>query len=269
MKRPLGTLPDIICASVLLMGHICLGQTTTPAAPAQAAPAPAPAGPVVVGEKPASDPAANMDLAFHPDSQNAPTVTKASGSAGAAGSASAVPAKTIPPKDASAAYSSPSKPYVIGSLDVLEIKVWNDANLSGMFAVGPDGLISIPLLGEIRADGLTLQELTRTVHDKLAAAVFTEDSAPEVNIQVVRVNSKKYYVLGGVNRQGEYPLVGTVTILDAFANTGGFHDFAKTTRIYVLRDGKKIPFNYKQAIQGKNMKQNIELQNGDRIVVPE
>jgi len=294
MFRLLGTLPALICASALFSASLCIGQT--------AAPPTLPAGPVVVGEKPAQDEkpapdekaapekdkpgeseaaAAAMDLAFHPDPKNLPPapvaipaskdlsskvplpVDAASTNAGV----SANPPRTLPAKDASAPYTTIGKPYVIGSLDVLDIKVWNAPNLSGFFEVGPDGMISMPLLGEIRGDGLTKEELTRVIRNLLATSVFTEP--PEVNVQVARVNSKKYYMFGGVNRPGEFPLLGPMTILDAFANAGGFHDFANKKHIYVLRCDKKIMFNFNEVSQGKHMEQNILLQNGDRIFVKE
>ncbi len=168
--------------------------------------------------------------------------------------------------DASVAFSTPSKPYVIGALDVLDIKVWNAPNLSGFSDVGSDGMISMPLIGELRADGMTKEQLTQLIRDKLAATYFTVP--PEVTVQVARVNSKKYYVHGEVNRPGEFQLLGPTTVLDAFATTGGFHDFANTKKIYILRGGKKLKFNYKEVSQGKKMEQNILIENGDHIFVP-
>ncbi|HKD08038.1 MAG TPA: polysaccharide biosynthesis/export family protein [Bryobacteraceae bacterium] len=158
-------------------------------------------------------------------------------------------------------------PYVIGALDVLDIRVWNSPNLSGIFAIGSDGLLSMPLLGQLKADGETVDSLTRLVRNRLGASVF--ECPPEVNIQVLRNNSKKYYIYGGVLRQGEFPLNGPMTVMDAFANCGGFKDFANLKKIYVLRGNQKLNFNYKEVSQGKNPAQNITLRNGDRIFVPE
>ena len=157
-------------------------------------------------------------------------------------------------------------PYVIGSLDLLDIQVWNDAKLSGYRDVRPDGVISMPLIGEIKADGLTVPQLTSVIKDKLRESVMED---PEVTIQVARINSKKYTIFGGCARQGEFPLVGPTTVLDAFANCGGFKDFANLKKIYVLRGTQRFPFNYKDVSQGKHMEQNIRLHNGDRIFVPE
>jgi polysaccharide export outer membrane protein len=170
------------------------------------------------------------------------------------------------------AENSAAKPYVIGSLDVLEIKVWQDANLSGIFDVGPDGMISMPLIGQIKADGMTQADLTRTIRGRLAGTVF--ECAPEVNVQVLKVNSKRYSMLGGILKQGEFPLVADMTVMDAFANCGGFKDFANKKKVYILRKDasglvKKIPFNYNDVSRGRNMEQDIKLQNGDKIFVPE
>jgi polysaccharide export outer membrane protein len=168
--------------------------------------------------------------------------------------------------------TSSAKAYVIGPLDVLEIKVWQDANLSGIFDVGPDGMISLPLVGQINADGITQADLTRTIRTRLAGTVF--ECAPEVNIQVLKVNSKRYSIYGGVLKTGEFPLVTDMTVMDAFANAGGFKDFANQKKIYILRKNAKGPptkidFNYKKVSQGKNADQDIKLQNGDKIFVPE
>jgi len=168
--------------------------------------------------------------------------------------------------------SASTKAYVVGSLDVLEIKVWQDANLSGIFDVGPDGMISLPLVGQIKADGMTQADLTRTIRSRLAGTVF--ECAPEVNIQVLKVNSKRYSMFGGIMKTGEFPLLTDMTVMDAFANCGGFKDFANKKKIYILRkhaDGvtEKIPFNYNDVSHGKHMELDIKLQNGDKIFVPE
>jgi len=163
------------------------------------------------------------------------------------------------------ANGKPLKTYVIGPLDVLEGKVWNNANLSNIADVRTDGLISMPLVGEVVASGLTVSELTAAIKEKLNSVIIE----PEVNIQVIRYNSKKYSIFGGCYKQGEFPLVGEVTVLDAFANCGGFKDFANLKGVYILRGGQKLKFNYKDVIKGKHMEQNIPLESGDRIVIPE
>jgi polysaccharide export outer membrane protein len=156
------------------------------------------------------------------------------------------------------------KAYVIGPLDVLFIKVWNQANLSGPFDVGPDGMISLSLIGQVRADGLTARQLEESLTLRLKEFL----NNPEVNVQVAQVHSKRYFVYGEVGRTGEFPLVQETTIMDALSNVGGFRDFANPKKIYVLRGAQKFNFNYKDVSNGKNLEQNIVLQNGDRIFVP-
>ena len=178
--------------------------------------------------------------------------------------------KTSPPDSGkpagpAAAADSSSSPYVIGPLDVLDIRVWNNPNLSNFYEVRPDGFISMPLIGETKADGLTIADLTRVLKEKLSSQI----NQPELNVQPSRINSKKIFVLGEVNRQGEMPLTGKMTVLDALSNCAGFKDFANPKKIYVLRDGKRFNFNYKDVSKGKHMEQNIVLQNGDYIFVPE
>src|SRR5579862_5158666 len=171
------------------------------------------------------------------------------------------PAKPGVPANAQAA----TKPYIIGPLDVLDVSVWNDAKLSHIYDVSPDGTISMPLIGVIKADGLTTLDLAASIKEKLLQVLNT----PEVNVQVLRNNSKKYYILGAVVRPGEFPLIGKTTVLDAFANTGGFKDFAKLKKIRILRGDHTYYFNYKDASKGRHMEQNIVLQNGDHIFVDE
>jgi polysaccharide biosynthesis/export protein len=163
------------------------------------------------------------------------------------------------------------KPYVIGPMDVLVVTVWNNANLSGPKDVGPDGMISMPLIGEVKADGLTQKQLQDAIAERLKEAKFL--NTPEVNVQVARVNSKRYFVYGEVGRTGEFPLIQETTVMDALSNVGGFRDFANPKKIYIQRvlpsgESKKFNFNYKDVSQGKHLEQNIVLENGDRIFVP-
>jgi polysaccharide export outer membrane protein len=163
------------------------------------------------------------------------------------------------------------KPYVIGPLDVLQVKVWNNPNLSGPVAVDSDGFISMSLIGEIKADGLTQRQLKEKIAEGLRDFF---NNNPEVDVTVLKVNSKRYFVYGGVGRQGEYPLVQETTVMDALSNTGGFKDFANKKKIRIQRmlpSGavQEFQFNYDEVSKGKNMKQNIVIENGDRIFVKE
>ncbi len=162
------------------------------------------------------------------------------------------------------------KPYVIGPLDVLMVKVWNNNNLSGPVDVGPDGLISMPLIGQIKADGLTAGQLEDSITKHLSEFL----NNPEVNVQVAKINSKRFFVYGGVGHPGEYPLIQPTTVMDALSNVDGFRDFANVKKIRIQRtlpsgQTQEFKFNYKDVSRGKNMEQNIQLQNGDRIFVPE
>jgi polysaccharide export outer membrane protein len=154
---------------------------------------------------------------------------------------------------------------VIGPLDVISIKVWNNPNLSSPLDVGPDGMISLPLVGQVKAEGLTKEQLKEMLAGRLKEFL----NSPEVDVQVLKVNSKRFFVYGGVGRPGEYPLIEETTVMDALSTVGGFKDFANKKKIYVLRGTQRFNFNYQEVSKGKNLAQNIQLQNGDRIFVPE
>ena len=154
--------------------------------------------------------------------------------------------------------------YKIGPLDILLIRVWREQELTGQVQVRPDGKITLNLIGEVNAAGLTPKELT----DKITEAYGEIINKPEVMVQVQSVQSRRYHITGEVNRPGTYPLVVPVRVLEALTNAGGFRDFADTKKIRILRNGKTIKFNYNDVSKGKNMEQNIEIQNGDFIVVP-
>lgn len=172
-------------------------------------------------------------------------------------------------KTAPAPAASSATDYVIGADDVLAINVWKENEISRDVAVRPDGKISLPLVGELQAAGLHPVDLQKQIADKLQSYI----SNPEVTVIVQSVKSKKINVVGEVNRPGEYMLTTSMNVLDAIALCGGFKDFAKQSKIYVLRTGPgstktRIPFNYKRVIKGKDLAENIQLQPGDTIVVP-
>jgi len=159
--------------------------------------------------------------------------------------------------------------YVIGPEDVLSINVWKDPEVSGSVPVRPDGRITVPLLGDLVASGQTPSQLAAEIRGKLKSYVLD----PEVQVIVTQVKSHSFNVVGKVTKPGAYDLAKPTTVLDAVALAGGFQDFAKLNKVYVLRkmpDGsqKMFPFNYKQVIKGRQLDQNIELQNGDTVVVP-
>ena len=159
--------------------------------------------------------------------------------------------------------------YIIGADDVLSINVWKEPEMSKTVPVRPDGMISLPLLGEMKARGLTPVQLEDQIGDALKK--FMSD--PQVTVIVNQVNSLTFNIMGQVMKPGYFPITRPLTVLDAIALCGGFRDFAKQKKIYVLRkapDGteERLKFNYKEVIKGKNMAQNIQLQPHDTLVVP-
>lgn len=183
------------------------------------------------------------------------------------------PAGTKPPADGAKLPDTPAsaagapvdpKSYVLGPEDIIAIRVWREPDLSGSYAVRPDGKISIPLINEVQAAGLTPQQLTVSLAERLTKFI----NRPEVTVSVQTVNSKKYFITGEVARTGAFPMPVPMTVLDALIGAGGFREFASTKKIYVLRGTRRFSFNYSQVIRGKHMEQNIQLENGDKIVVP-
>ncbi len=159
--------------------------------------------------------------------------------------------------------------YVIGANDILAINVWKEPDISRSVPVRSDGKISLPLVGELQAGGETPRQLEEEITKRLQSYI----SEPEVTVIVSESKSQKINIMGMVARPGAYLLTSSTTVLDAIAMAGGFKDFAKQKSIYVLRpapDGtqKRIPFNYKDVIKGKDPEQNIRLQAGDTVVVP-
>jgi polysaccharide export outer membrane protein len=157
--------------------------------------------------------------------------------------------------------------YVIGPEDMLHINVWKEPDLTETLPVRSDGKISMPLLNDVQAAGLTPSQLADSITEKLKKYL----SDPRVTVVVTGMNSQKVYVMGEVNHTGAMTLTPNMTVLQALASAG-FTQFANTKGIYVLRteNGKqtKLPFNYKQVIKGESMDQNIALKPGDTIVVP-
>jgi polysaccharide export outer membrane protein len=158
--------------------------------------------------------------------------------------------------------------YVIGSQDMLDVSVWREPDFSRTVPVRPDGKISLPLLNDMQAAGLTPSQLAAELTKSLNKFVTN----PQVTIIVTQINSQRFYILGEAARPGAYTLIPDMTILQAVSNAGGFTPYANSKKIYLLREenGKqqKLSFNYKDVIAGKRTEQNIVLKNGDTIVVP-
>jgi polysaccharide export outer membrane protein len=155
--------------------------------------------------------------------------------------------------------------YVLGANDVVSVTVYNDNTVSGMYAIGPDGRISLPLIHDFTVIGLTIPQLQQLITQKLSEYMVD----PVVNSQLIKNNSKKYTIIGGVGKPGAYPLIQETTVLDALANDGGFHEFANQKDIIIRRGTKEFHFNYRDVAKGKHLDQNITLQDGDILVVQE
>lgn len=160
--------------------------------------------------------------------------------------------------------------YRIGAEDVLEIHVWNNTVLSRTVPVRPDGKISLPLVRDVQAAGLTAVQLGNVLTKRLAAYM----SAPEVSVIVKEVHSFKVSVLGEVKKPGRYEFGSGATVLDAIATAQGLNDFASRGGIIILRrDGsavKRIPFSYKKIVSGRSdsEEENFYLRRGDIVLVP-
>lgn len=170
------------------------------------------------------------------------------------------------PTPSKAATEDPN--YVIGAQDVLDVSVWKEPDFTRTIPVRLDGKISLPLLNDVQASGLTPSQLAAEVTKSLTKFV----TSPQVTIIVTQINSKRVYLLGEVARPGAYTMLPDMTVLQALSNAGGFGQYANSKKTYVLREenGKqqKLFFNYKDVISGKRPEQNIKLKPGDTIVVP-
>jgi len=171
-----------------------------------------------------------------------------------------------PQTAASAPVPAADLSYRIGPQDILRVDVWKETEISRSVPVRPDGKISLPLLNDVQASGLTAMELANVITEGLKKFI----NNPQVTVTVSEINSRRIYVTGEVTRPGAYPLLPNMTTLQALTSGGGFTQFANIKKIYVLRteNGKQVkrPFNYKAVLDGKA--DDIPLQPGDTIVVP-
>jgi polysaccharide biosynthesis/export protein len=158
--------------------------------------------------------------------------------------------------------------YRIGPQDIVQVDVWKEPDVSRSIPVRPDGKISMPLLNDVQAEGLTAVELAASIRDGLSKYMTN----PQVTVTVTAVNSRRIYVNGEVAHQGAQTLLPNMTVLQAISAAGGLTQFAREKKIYIVRtvDGKQViyPFDYKGALSGKRPETNILLQSGDMIVVP-
>lgn len=158
--------------------------------------------------------------------------------------------------------------YRVQPGDVLSISVWREEGLEKEVLVRPDGGLSFPLVGNVQASGKSIPELQTEVADKLKR--FIPD--PSVTVAVLRLDGNKVYVIGKVNRAGEFPVTRNVDVVQALAMAGGMTPYAAVNKIHILRrsGGRQsaIPFAYGDVEKGRDLEQNIVLQAGDVVVVP-
>jgi polysaccharide export outer membrane protein len=190
------------------------------------------------------------------------------GSAVAQDPAPAQPSASVQPAEKSDTTASVAGPdYVIGPEDVLHIAVWKESDLTATLPVRPDGKISLPLLNDVQAAGLTPMQLADSLTEKLKKYV----ASPRVTVVVSSINSKRIFMVGEVGHAGPLPMLPNMTVLQALSSAG-MTQFANTKKIYVMRvqNGKqeKLPVNYRKLVKGEQMEQNYILQPGDTIVVP-
>jgi polysaccharide export outer membrane protein len=158
--------------------------------------------------------------------------------------------------------------YRIGPGDLLEISVWKEPALTKVTTVLPDGRVSFPLIGQIKAEGLTVEMLRQRIEEKLLP--FVPD--PNLNVAVQQINSLFVYVVGKVHQSGRLELNTHIDVLQALAMAGGLNPFAETDKIKIFRktggQTRIFDFDYDAVAEGEGLSQNIRLQRGDVIVVP-
>jgi polysaccharide biosynthesis/export protein len=153
--------------------------------------------------------------------------------------------------------------FTLGPEDVLAVRVWREPDLSGTVVVRPDGHITLPLINDVAVSGLTPAQLSTRLAEMFAKFV----NNPQVTVSIQAVRSKRYMVTGEVGRPGAYPLAVPTTVFEALTLAGGFREFANKKKIVIVRGDKRLRFNYNEVVKGKNLAQNVVLENGDQIIV--
>jgi polysaccharide export outer membrane protein len=175
---------------------------------------------------------------------------------------------TVSPDTSAVKPATDDPNYLIGPEDDLIITVWREPDISRTVPVRPDGKISLPLLNDVQASGLTPMQLGADITSRLTKYI----SAPQVTVIVAKVSTQRIFVAGEVGRAGAYAFTPGMTILEAISSAGGVTPFAKQTKVSILRmeNGKQVrlPVNYKEVMNGRRPEQNISLKPGDTIVVP-
>jgi polysaccharide biosynthesis/export protein len=179
----------------------------------------------------------------------------------------AKPAVAVPPQTETATKATGD--FIIGVEDVLAIDVWKDKDSSApQVVVRPDGKITVPLIKDVQAAGLTTKQLEESITEKLLK--FMQEP-PTVTVIVLKIESQKVSIVGAISKPGAYPLGAPMTVLELIARAGGVTEFAKgggkSIKILRKKDGRTIDFNLKEVMAGTNLKQNIFLENGDIVMV--
>jgi polysaccharide export outer membrane protein len=188
-------------------------------------------------------------------------------------SAQGAPAATSPARETAATVvpangATVPPDYVVGPDDVLQLVFWREKDMSAEVTVRPDGMISVPLVNEVTAAGLTPDQLRERIMTE--ARRYTQD--PTVTVVVKQINSRRVFITGEVAKPGPYPLTGPISVVQLIALAGGLQDFADSEHIRIMRkeNGKPVSykFNYKSVMKGKDLQTNIDLKPGDTLVVP-
>ena len=185
-----------------------------------------------------------------------------------AASAKGAPERADDPAPVKPITEDRSKDYVIGPDDVLDVSVWKEQDLTRSLQVRPDGKISMPLIGDVQAAGMTAGQLGKSISDRLKKYL----TAPQVTVILTQINSQKVYVTGEVTRPGAYPVLPGMTILQAISSAGGLTQFANSKKIFLMRTEDRVqakyPFSYKDVLDGRKAEENLAVKAGDTIVVP-
>jgi polysaccharide export outer membrane protein len=164
--------------------------------------------------------------------------------------------------------SATEESYKLGPGDVIEVSVWRDENLTKELIIPPDGIMSFPLVEDVRVTDMTVPQLRQTIQKKLAE--FVPDAT--VTVMLLSANSLRAYVIGKVNNPGVFPITMETDVMKVLAMAGGLNPFASPNKILILRrqNGQdvKLPFNYNEVKNGENLEQNVLLRRGDIVVVP-
>lgn len=178
------------------------------------------------------------------------------------------PAQSAAPAPLKGEASMTAEDFIIGVEDVLTVNVWKDPDSSvPQVVVRPDGKITLPLIKDVQAAGLTTKQLEESITQLLTPFM----KQPVVTVIVLKIESRKVSIVGAVSKPGAYPLGAPMTVLELIARAGGLTEFAKgggkSIKVLRKKDGSTVSFNYKEVVEGKNLKQNIFLENGDIVMV--